>query len=153
MIRTLICHILIFLAAIVALQVTMSLSNKWYTINHVVTNKGGGGTQKDHVMGTWGMGVWFWSKFVQICPIALLQYFKGFPTLMLLQKYSILSQHIFYTSLPSKKSETDQKRSLNPLYMFICPYKALAQILAIAWSLGVYPLKYQIDIMEYNNIK
>ena len=29
-------------------------------------NKGGGGTQKDHVMGTWGVGVWFWSKFVHV---------------------------------------------------------------------------------------
>ena len=35
-------------------------------MNHVVTNKGGGGTQKDHVMGTWGVGVWFWSKFVHV---------------------------------------------------------------------------------------
>ena len=32
------------------------------------TNKGGGGTQKDHVMGTWGGGGLVW---VQICPRGL----------------------------------------------------------------------------------
>ena len=32
------------------------------------TNKGGGGTQKDHVMGTWGSGGLVW---VQICPRGL----------------------------------------------------------------------------------
>ena len=34
----------------------------------MVTNKGGGGTQKDHVMGTWGGGGLVW---VQICPRGL----------------------------------------------------------------------------------
>ena len=34
----------------------------------MVTNKGGGGTQKDHVMGTWGGGG---LVLVQICPRGL----------------------------------------------------------------------------------